>query len=56
MKIKNQKITAELLKNKVSAKYGKAKWILFCEVLLPNTKTSVLKRLSDMEFQIMLVQ
>ena len=34
MKIKNQKITAELLKSKVSAKYGKAKWILFCEVLL----------------------
>lgn len=34
MKIKNLKITAELLKSKVSAKYGKQKWIIFCEILL----------------------
>lgn len=29
-----QKITQELLNSKISAKYGKAKWIIFCEILL----------------------
>lgn len=34
MKIKHKKITAELLQSKISAKYGKQKWIIFCETLL----------------------
>lgn len=34
MKIKYQKVTKEMLKSKVSEKYRKAKWIVFCETLL----------------------
>lgn len=34
MKIKHKKITSELLKSKISERYGKAKWIIFCETLL----------------------
>ena len=34
MKIQHKKITQELLNSKVSKVYGKAKWIVFCEILL----------------------
>ncbi len=34
MKYKNQRLTLEMLKSRISEKYGKAKWIEFCEILL----------------------
>ena len=34
MKVKNKKVTTKLLESKISKQYGKAKWIIFCEILL----------------------
>ena len=38
-KLTNQKITPGILKSKTSAKYGKAKWIIFSEKLLEKGYT-----------------
>ena len=42
MKIKNQKVTRELLDSKISTRYGKQKWIIFCEKLLAEGYTLTL--------------
>lgn len=34
MKIANKKLNSDILKEKTSLKYGKAKWILFAEQLM----------------------
>ena len=39
MKIRNKKVTLEMLKDKISEKYGKQKWIIFCETLLEKGYT-----------------
>ena len=39
MKVKHKKVTPELLKSKISKEYGKAKWIIFCEILLQEGYT-----------------
>lgn len=39
MKVKNKKVTTELLETKISKSYGKQKWIIFCETLLKEGYT-----------------
>lgn len=39
MKVKHKKVTVELLKSKISERYGKQKWIVFCETLLKERYT-----------------
>ncbi len=38
-KVRNEKVTPEFLKSKISEKYGKQKWIIFCEILLTKGYT-----------------
>lgn len=46
MKVKNKKVTKTLLESKISKQYGKAKWIIFCEILLTEGYTLYLYEVS----------